>query len=62
MNQKKRRVDESAKAVMDTYLACYDLNQFAKDVSYYSAWYGRFGATNRLKFLGALGKEMEERL
>lgn len=59
---KKRIVDMKAKHIVDNYLVGYNLCQLVKSVSYHSAWYGRFGRTNREKFVDALEKEIRDRL
>jgi len=52
---------KAAKEVMDKYLSCYDLYEFAIDVSSFSARFGRFGVSNRLLFLEALREEIRKR-
>jgi len=60
VGKKREKVTEKqAKILAEAYRITGNLVILIKGVSYFSSWFGRFGATNRLKFVEALIRELE---
>jgi hypothetical protein len=62
MWKKREKVtEEQAKILSEAYRITGNLTSLIRSVSYFSSWFGRFGAMNRLRFTEALIKELEEK-